>query len=78
MAGSLYINDVGQNRFDVVRLLAGEYQVGFADVKLILAGIRTKLMTAEIERLRKLQERLERMGASTVLEIHAAGVEESL
>jgi hypothetical protein len=74
MLFSLFINDAGESRFDVVRFLTHECEIGFADAKLILAGVRTKLMTAEMERLRRFQEILEKTGAHTVVEVHAAGL----
>ena len=66
---SLYMTNVGQDRFEVIRVLQGEYQVPFADAKMMLTGARTKIMTAEVAALRKLQERLEAMGAETVIEV---------
>jgi uncharacterized protein YbjQ (UPF0145 family) len=66
---SLYMSNVGQDRFEVMRVLTGECQVPFADAKSMLTGARTKVMTAEFAALRKLQERLEAMGAETVIEV---------
>jgi uncharacterized protein YbjQ (UPF0145 family) len=68
---SLYMIDAGQNRFDVIRLLTCEYEVSFADAKMILAGVRTKVLAGEVSNLQELQERLEAMGAEAVIEIHA-------
>ena len=33
---SLYMTNVGQDRFEVIRVLQGEYQVPFADAKTML------------------------------------------
>ena len=47
---SLYMNNVGQDRFEVIRVLTGEYQVPFADAKMMLTGARAKIMSAELRR----------------------------
>ena len=40
---SLYMTNVGQDRFEVIRVLTGEYQVPFADAKTMLTGARPRL-----------------------------------
>ena len=75
---SLYMNDAGKDRFDVIRVLTCEYEVSFADAKLILAGVRTRVLAGEYLKLQQAQAKLEAMGAQTVIEIHSAGLEESI
>jgi hypothetical protein len=75
---SLYINDAGKDRFNVIRMLTCEYDVSFADAKMIMCGVRTRILAGEYLKLQEVQARLEAMGAQTVIEIHAAGLEESI
>jgi hypothetical protein len=72
------MNDAGQDRFEVIRVLTCEYDVSFADAKMILCGVRTRILGGEHSKLQEAQARLEDMGAQTVIEIHAEGLEESL
>jgi hypothetical protein len=65
---ALYIDHAGQKRFEVVRMLAEEYRVSFADTKLILAGVRVRLKPGEVSEMYALQEKLEELGASAVIE----------
>jgi hypothetical protein len=73
---SLYINDAGQNRFDVIRLLTAEYLATWAEAKMILAHMKTRILAGEIAQLRKLQERLDAMGAETVIEVFTEDIDE--
>jgi hypothetical protein len=65
---ALYIDHAGQKRFEVVRMLADEYRVSFADTKLILAGVRVRLKPGEVSEMYALQEKLEELGAIAVIE----------
>ena len=53
-----------------------EYRMPLADAKMLLCGVRVRLMTGKVSEMQAIQERLEELGASAVIETWTEEVDE--
>ena len=57
---ALYVDHAGTDvnrRFEVVRILIGEYRMPLADAKMLLGGVRVRLMAGKVSEMQAIQRR---------------------
>lgn len=69
MMPALYLDNAGTKCFEVVHLLMSDYGTSSADARMILIGVRVRLMVRLGLEMQELKDKLEELGARTVIDL---------